>query len=171
MFYIVDELYNLYMVENKLNIGDLALDFKANFLVDGDEKELKLSSFKGKKIVLYFYPKDLTPGCTWQAENLRDNFDVLSLKSIVIIGVSKDSCDLHRKFVEKKDLPFALVSDEDLKVNELYGVWQLKKFMGKEYMGTVRTTFLIDEKFKIVDVINKVKTKEHAAQILEGFNI
>jgi peroxiredoxin Q/BCP len=159
------------MVENKLNVGDLALDFKANFLIDGDEKELNLSFSKGKKIVLYFYPKDLTPGCTWQAENLRDNFNELSSKNIVVIGVSKDSCDLHRKFVGKKDLPFALVSDEDLKVNELYGVWQLKKFMGKEYMGTVRTTFLIDENFKIVKVINKVKTKEHAAQILEGFGI
>ena len=154
-----------------LEIGNKAPDFTANFLVDGEEKELKLSSFKGKKIVLYFYPKDLTPGCTWQAENIRDNFETLSKAGICVVGVSKDPIKLHQRFVEKKELQFPLVSDEDLKVNELYGVWQLKKFMGKEYMGTVRTTFLIDENFKIVHIINKVKTKEHTNQILEGFSL
>lgn len=152
-------------------LNDNAIDFKANFLIDGEEKEMNLSFFKGKKIVLYFYPKDLTPGCTMQAENLRDNFDELTKQGIVVVGVSKDPIKLHQRFVEKKELPFALVSDEDLKVNELYGVWQLKKFMGKEYMGTVRTTFLIDENFKVVNIINKVKTKEHTSQILEGFGL
>lgn len=150
---------------------DKAVDFKASFLVGGVENELRLSSFKGKKIVLYFYPKDLTPGCTLQAENLRDNFEELSSKNIVVIGVSKDSIKLHQRFAFKKELPFALVSDEDLKINELYGVWKLKKFMGKEYMGTVRTTFLIDEEFKIISIIEKIKTKEHSNQILVAFNL
>ncbi len=154
-----------------VKINDKAPDFKGSFLIGGEEKEMKLSFFKGKKIALYFYPKDLTPGCTMQAENLRDNFKVLSDAGICVVGVSKDPIKLHQRFVEKKELPFALVSDEDLKFNELYGVWQLKKFMGKEYMGTVRTTFLIDEKFNIVDVIEKVKTKYHTTQILEGFGL
>ncbi|NQZ84770.1 MAG: thioredoxin-dependent thiol peroxidase [Nanoarchaeales archaeon] len=154
-----------------IQVNDKALDFKASFLVDGEEKVMSLSDFKGKKIALYFYPKDMTPGCTWQAENLRDNYKELTSKSIVVIGVSKDPIKLHKRFTEKKELPFTLVSDEDLKVNNLYGVWQLKKFMGKEYMGTVRTTFLIDEKFKIINIINKVKTKDHSAQILYGFGL
>jgi peroxiredoxin Q/BCP len=159
------------MTENKVSILDDALDFKASFLVNSVEKQMSLKDFKGKKIVLYFYPKDLTPGCTMQAENLRDNFSELSKNNIVVMGVSKDSIKLHERFALKKELPFALVSDEDLKINNLYGVWQLKKFMGKEYMGTVRTTFLIDENFKIVNIINKVKTKEHSTQILEGFGL
>ena len=154
-----------------IEIGQNALDFSAKFLVDREEKDMKLSDFKGKKIVLYFYPKDLTPGCTMQAENLRDNFSELSKNNIIVVGVSKDPIKLHQRFVEKKEIPFALVSDEDLKVNELYGVWQLKKFMGREFMGTVRTTFLIDENFKIADVISKVKVKEHSAQVLDGFGL
>ena len=154
-----------------VNIGDNAPNFKAIALIDNNEKKISLSDFKGKKTALYFYPKDLTPGCTIQAENLRDNYKELTKKGIVVIGVSKDPIKSHIKFSEKKELPFILISDENLEINKAYGVWQKKKFMGREYMGTARTTFLIDEKGKIVNIVDKPVVKEHSKEIIDGFNL
>ena len=135
--------------------------------VDQNKQSISLEQFKGKKVVLYFYPKDMTPGCTDQACNLRDNYKALLAKGYVILGCSVDSPAKHVKFIEKYDLPFSLISDEDKKVVGDYGVWGLKKFMGKEYMGISRTTFVIDENGIIEDIIIKVDTKEHTTQILK----
>ncbi len=154
-----------------VNIGDCPIDFEKKAVLKGKEFDFKLSDLKGNKIVLYFYPKDLTPGCSAQAENLRDNFKELENKVIKIVGISPDSIKKHINFIEKKNLPFILVSDEVKEVLTKYGVWQLKKFMGKEYMGVVRTTILIDENFKIVDIISKPKVKIHNEEILKGFNL
>jgi peroxiredoxin Q/BCP len=149
----------------ELNIGDKAPDFKAK---DQDGNEIKLGDFKGKKIVLYFYPKDNTPGCTAQACNLRDNYEELQKQGYIVIGVSQDSEKSHKKFIEKQNLPFPLIADEDHTVHNLYGTWGEKKMYGKTYMGTKRTTFVIDEDGKIEDIIEKVKTKEHTTQILNS---
>jgi len=156
----------------KLKKNDNALDFEVNAIINMvDIKKIKLSDYKGRKIVLYFYPKDLTPGCNLEAENFRDNFKIFQENNIIIIGVSIDSIKRHIQFADKKSLPFILVSDEDKKVVNDYGVWQLKKFMGREYMGIVRTTFLIDENFKIHEIITKVKVKDHSSQIFDSFGI
>ena len=149
---------------SKLKIGDTAPAINS---VDQNNESITLDQFKGKKVVLYFYPKDMTPGCTVQSCNLRDNYKVLLEKGYAVLGCSVDSPERHVKFIEKYDLPFSLISDEDKKVVEDYGVWGLKKFMGKEYMGINRTTFIIDEKGNIEDIIEKVKTKEHTKQILK----
>ncbi len=149
---------------NILTIGVLAPTFIA---VDTNNQPFDLSSYKGKKIVLYFYPKDNTTGCTAQACNLRDNYDALQKENYTIIGISPDSTKSHEKFATKYELPFLLVADTDKQICELYGVWQQKKFMGKIYMGVQRTTFLIDETGIITHIIQKVDTKEHAKQILE----
>ncbi|SMG38368.1 peroxiredoxin Q/BCP [Marivirga sericea] len=149
----------------ELNIGDKAPDFKAK---DQDGNEIKLSDFKGKKVILYFYPKDNTPGCTAQACNLRDNYEELQKQGYVVLGVSQDSEKSHKKFIEKQSLPFQLIADEDHTVHNLYGTWGEKKMYGKTYMGTIRTTFVIDEKGAIADIVQKVKTKEHTAQILNS---
>ncbi|NVK02187.1 MAG: thioredoxin-dependent thiol peroxidase [Oceanospirillaceae bacterium] len=146
-----------------LEVGQQAPDFTAR---DQNGESISLSQFKGKKVVLYFYPRDNTPGCTAQACDLRDNIDRLSTAGYQIIGVSTDDEKSHQKFINKYELPFPLIADTDNKVHELFGTWQLKKMYGKEYMGTVRTTFVIDEDGRIEDVISKVKTKEHTAQIL-----
>ena len=146
-----------------LKIGDKAPVINS---IDQNGDEITLEQFKGKKVVLYFYPKDMTPGCTVQSCNLRDNYKDLLDKGYVVLGCSVDSPERHVKFIEKYDLPFSLISDEDKKVVEDYGVWGLKKFMGKEYMGISRTTFVIDEKGIIEDIIEKVNTKEHTTQIL-----
>lgn len=146
-----------------LSIGQTAPDFISK---DQDGNPVKLSNYRGKKVVLYFYPKDSTPGCTAQACNLRDNYQALTDAGYVVLGISPDSEKRHQNFISKNELPFSLISDEDKSVHELYGTWQLKKFMGREYMGTVRTTFIIDEKGVIENIIEKVKTKEHTAQIL-----
>ncbi len=148
---------------SNLKIGDRAPEINA---IDQNEKSINLESYKGKKVVLYFYPKDMTPGCTAQSCNLSDNYQLLQQKGYEVIGVSCDSVKRHQKFIEKHNLPFNLISDEDKKVVSDYGVWQLKKFMGREYMGIVRTTFIIDEKGLISDIISKVNTKEHTAQII-----
>ena len=148
---------------SKLQIGDKAPAINA---VDQNGNNITLEQYQGKKVVLYFYPKDMTSGCTAQSCNLSDNYNVLQKNGYDVIGVSCDSVKRHQKFIEKYDLPFNLISDEDQKVVNDYGVWQLKKFMGREYMGIVRTTFLIDENGKIVDIITKVNTKEHIKQIL-----
>lgn len=148
----------------ELKVGDKAPDFKA---VDQNGNPVSLKNYKGKKIVLYFYPKDDTPGCTAQACNLRDNFDELTEKGIVVLGVSVDEVKKHKKFEDKYKLPFTLVADEEKTIVADYGLWGEKKFMGKTYMGTSRVTFLIDEKGKIVHIIEKVDTKNHTAQILD----
>ena len=147
----------------KLQIGDKAPEINA---VDQNGNNITLEQYQGKKVVLYFYPKDMTPGCTAQSCNLSDNYTALQKNGYDVIGVSCDSAKRHQKFIEKHNLPFHLISDEDQKVVNDYGVWQLKKFMGREYMGIVRTTFLIDENGVIENIINKVNTKEHITQIL-----
>ncbi len=145
-----------------LKIGDKAPDFEGKNQ-NGDT--VKLADFQGKKVVLYFYPKDMTSGCTEQACNLRDNYEALQNKGFEILGISADDEKSHRKFIEKNQLPFALIADTDKKIHALYGTWQEKKMYGRAYMGTVRTTFIIDEHGNIADVIEKIKTKEHSLQI------
>ena len=148
---------------SKIKIGDIAPVINS---VDQNNEPITLEQFNGKKVVLYFYPKDMTPGCTIQSCNLRDNYQTLLDKGYVVLGCSVDGPARHVKFIKKYDLPFSLISDEDKKVVEDYGVWGLKKFMGKEYMGINRTTFVIDEKGIIEDIIEKVNTKDHTLQIL-----
>ena len=142
---------------SKLQIGDKAPAINA---IDQNTNSINLESLSGKKVVLYFYPKDMTPGCTAQSCNLSDNYQLLQERGYEVIGVSCDSVKRHQKFIEKHNLPFNLISDEDQKVVNDYGVWQLKKFMGREYMGIVRTTFIIDEKGLISDIISKVNRKQ-----------
>ena len=146
-----------------LKVGDKAPDFTAK---DQDGKDISLSSFKGKKVILYFYPKDDTPGCTAEACNLRDNKETLSTEGYEIIGVSSDDVTSHKSFQQKYSLPFPLVADVDKSINQRYGVWVEKERDGKKFFGTARTTFIIDEKGVITRVIDKVDTKGHAAQIL-----
>ena len=148
---------------SKLQIGDKAPSINA---IDQNGNNITLEQYQGKKVVLYFYPKDMTPGCTAQSCNLSDNYQLLLEKGYDVLGVSCDSVKRHQKFIAKHDLPFNLISDEDHKVVNDYGVWQLKKFMGREYMGIVRTTFIIDENGLISDIISKVNTKEHTSQII-----
>ncbi len=136
--------------------------------VDQWGKELKLSDFSGRKLVLYFYPKDNTPGCTAEACSLRDHYAELQSAGYAVVGVSKDSEVSHRKFIEKQELPFPLIADTNITLNEAFGVWREKKMAGHAYMGTVRTTFIIDENGVIADVIEKVDTKNHANQILKN---
>ncbi len=147
-----------------LEKGTKAPAFKAKNQ-NGEIVELK--QFKGQKLALYFYPKDLTSTCTVEACNLRDNFDVLKEKGITIIGVSPDDEKSHKKFEEKNELPFQLLADVDKKIVEAYGVWAEKSMYGNKYMGVLRTTYLINEKGVIEHVIDKVKSKEHAKQILK----
>jgi len=139
-----------------------------NLGFDQDGKEIKLSDYKGKKIALYFYPKDLTSGCTAQACNLRDNYTELKKKGYVIIGVSIQDEKSHKKFIEKNELPFPLIADTDLKLVKTFGVYGEKKMYGRTYMGTFRTTFIINEDGVIERIIGpkQIKTKDHAAQIL-----
>ncbi len=137
--------------------------------VDQNGNTIALKDFKGKKVVLYFYPKDDTPGCTAQACNLRDNHSELLKNGFAVIGVSVDSVKKHKKFEEKYELPFSLIADEDHKIVEAYGVWGEKKFMGRTYLGITRTTFLIDEDGKLKAIIEKPDTKNHAAEVLEAW--
>ena len=136
--------------------------------IDENGDAITLEQFKGKKVVLYFYPKDMTPGCTMQSCNLRDNYQTLLDNGYVVLGCSADSPVRHQKFIAKHDLPFSLISDESKEVLNAYGVWGPKKFMGKEYDGINRTTFVIDKDGIIKDIITKVKTKAHTSQILES---
>lgn len=147
-----------------LSIGDKAPDFSG---VDQDGQPVSLNDFAGRKLVLYFYPKDDTPGCTAQACSLRDDHAALRNAGYEVLGVSPDKATKHRKFVDKYELPFRLLADIDKEAANAYGVWGRKKFMGREYDGINRTTFLIDEKGVIEDIITKVRTKDHGAQILE----
>lgn len=146
-----------------LKIGNKAPDFES---INQNGDKVKLSDFIGKKVVLYFYPRDNTPGCTAQACNLKDNYNTLQKNGYTILGISKDSPKSHQKFINKFDLPFDLIADEDQSVHMKYGTWIEKSMYGKNYMGTARWTFLIDEKGNIENIIQKVKTKEHTSQIL-----
>ena len=146
-----------------LQIGDKAPEYLGK---DQDGKDVYLSEYAGKKLALYFYPKDNTPGCTAQACSLRDGYSDLQKAGYEILGVSKDSEKSHTNFIQKKELPFRLISDADLVLQEAFGVWKEKKMAGRTYMGTVRTTFIIDEKGVIEKVIEKIKTKDAANQIL-----
>lgn len=150
----------------QLTIGKKAPALKG---VDQNGNPISLNDFKGKKVVLYFYPKDNTPGCTAQACNLRDHYTELLQKGYAVIGISPDDVKSHKKFEEKFDLPFPLIADTDHSIAEKYGVWGLKKFMGREYMGIQRTTFLINESGNIAGIIDKPDTKNHTAQILEAW--
>lgn len=148
----------------KLKIGDIAPGFS---FTDHDGATRNLSDYQGKKVILYFYPKDNTPGCTLEACSLRDGYDDLRSKGFEIIGVSADSASSHEGFKTRFKLPFTLVSDTDKSVINAYGVWGEKKFLGKKFMGISRTTFVIDEKGHIANIIEKVNTKDHAKQVLE----
>lgn len=130
-------------------------------------KAVEASAFEGQALIIYFYPKDNTPGCTAEACSLRDGWQELKNRGYTVIGISKDSTASHEKFAAKHSLPFLLLSDPEGKVNESFGVWQLKKMAGREYMGTVRTTFITDAAHVITHVISKVNTKDAAGQILE----
>ena len=138
--------------------------------VDQNGNTVSLNDFKGKKVILYFYPKDDTPGCTAQACNLRDNYNVLAQKGFQVVGISTDSVKSHKKFEDKYSLPFPLIADEEKKIVEQYGVWGEKKFLGKAYMGTNRTTFLIDENGTIKKIITKPDTKNQTRQVLDAWN-
>jgi peroxiredoxin Q/BCP len=148
-----------------LDVGDKAPDF--SLPTDGGGT-LSLKDLKGKTVVLYFYPKDMTPGCTTEAQDFRDLAKQFEKAGAVVVGASKDSVKRHDNFKAKHDLNFQLVSDEEGTLCEAYGVWQLKKFMGREFMGIVRATFVIDGKGKIAKVWPKVKVKGHAQEVLEA---
>lgn len=150
-------------IKTMIKIGDKAPDFKG---ADQDGKEIKLSDFKGKKLVLYFYPKDNTPGCTAEACDLRDNYQRFEAMGYKIVGVSKDNEKSHKSFIEKFNLPFPLISDKEAEILKAYEAWGRKKFMGKEYDGIIRKTFVIDENGVILDIIEKVDTKAHSKQII-----
>ncbi len=149
-----------------LKIGDPAPEFSAK---DQHGATISLKDFGGKRVVIYFYPKDDTPGCTAQACNIRDNYAALQNEGIVILGVSADSETKHQKFIKKYSLPFSLLADVDHTMLNLYGVWGEKKFMGRVYDGIHRTTFLLDESHTIVEIIEKPKTKDHTAEILSTY--
>lgn len=149
-----------------LNEGDKAPNFKGK---DQNGNDVKLGDFKGKRLVLYFYPKDDTPGCTKQACSFRDADDLFTEKGIKVLGVSIDDEKSHQKFISKFQLPFDLIADTDKKIIEDYGVWGEKSMYGRKYMGTLRKTFLIDEKGKIVKIFEKVKVAEHADEVLAAF--
>lgn len=147
-----------------LKVGDKAPLFEAKIQ---DGSTIKLSDYKGKKVVLYFYPKDNTPGCTTQSCNLRDNYKQLQKEGYVVLGISSDTEKSHVKFIDKFDLPFDLISDPEKIVHDLYGTWAEKQMYGRKFMGTVRTTFVIDEKGIVSEIIGRVITKDHTAQILK----
>lgn len=149
-----------------MNIGDKAPELLGR---DQDGNELKMSDFKGKKLVLYFYPKDDTPGCTSEACNLRDNYHQFLAQGYAVVGVSVQDEASHKKFIEKYQLPFPLIADTDMTLNNAFGVWGEKNMYGRKYMGTFRTTFIIDEEGNIERIISpkEINVKEHAEQILQ----
>ena len=149
-----------------LKEGSTAPPFKTT---DQSGNSVNLKDLRGQKVVLYFYPKDDTPGCTKEACSFRDEFATFRKRGITVLGVSPDSEASHQKFAAKYKLPFTLLADSDRKIAEAYGVWGKKKFMGRTYMGVHRTTFLIDEKGKIKRVFEKVKPEDHASEVLNAF--
>ena len=149
---------------NTLEIGDTVPNFSS---IDDQGQSVSLADYKGKKLIVFFYPKASTPGCTAEACNLRDNYKVLKEKGYALLGVSADSVKRQQSFKNKYEFPYPLLADEDKRVINAFGVWGPKKFMGKEYDGIHRMTFILDENGVVVHVISKVKTKDHAAQILE----
>lgn len=146
-----------------LNPGDPAPAFIGK---DQNGETIQLADFTGKKLALYFYPKDNTPGCTAQACNLRDNYHALQTAGYEVIGISSDNEASHQKFINQYNLPFRLIADTDRKIHEQYGTWVQKSFLGKKYWGTARMTFVINEEGKIQHIVDQVKTGSHAAQIL-----
>jgi peroxiredoxin Q/BCP len=149
----------------ELKEGMKAPDFKGT---DQQGNAVSLEELRGKKLILYFYPRDNTPGCTAEACNLKDNYNELTNNGFEVIGVSADSEKSHQNFISKYDLPFNLISDKEKTVLQAYGAWGLKKNYGKEYMGIIRKTFIIDEKGMILKIFNKVDTKNHTEQIMEA---
>ena len=149
-----------------LNEGDNVPKFTIN---DANGNKVKSTDFKGKKHVIYFYPKDFTPGCTTQADEFSTDYKKFQDKDIEIIGISPDDVDSHKKFCEKMGIKYVLLADTEKEVSKAFDVWSMKKFMGREYMGVVRSTFLVNEKGKIVKIYSKVKPKGHAKQVLEDF--
>lgn len=148
-----------------LTVGTKAPDFKT---LDQDGNSVSLSDFKGHKVVLYFYPKDMTPGCTAEACNLRDNYKALQKAGYEVLGISSDDEKMHKKFIAKEKLPFRLLADVDKSVHNQFGTWIEKSMYGRKYMGTARVTYIIDESGVITEAIEKVDTKNHAQQILGG---
>ncbi len=147
-----------------LKPGDKAPDFQ----VENESGEtIKLSDFRGKKVVLFFYPRDNTPTCTTEACNLRDNYQSLKTQGYEVLGISSDNAKSHQKFIDKFELPYSLLADTEKTVHEAYGTWVEKSMYGRKYMGTARTTFVIDENGVIEKVISKVKAKEHTTQVLD----
>ncbi len=147
-----------------MKIGDKIPEFLG---LDQNGNEVKASDFAGKKLIIYFYPKDNTPGCTAEACSLADGYGKLKRAGFALLGVSKDSAASHQKFADKYSLPFPLIADVDTSLNQAFGVWREKKMAGRTYMGTVRTTFIIDEQGVLKHIIDKVNTKDSANQILE----
>ena len=147
-----------------MNVGDLIPEVLGT---DEQGRVVKSTDFPGQPLVIYFYPKDNTSGCTAEACSIRDNIAALTAKGYKVIGISKDSTASHVKFAEKYSLPFLLLSDVDTTVNQAFGVWKLKKMAGREYMGTVRTTFITDASHHVTDIITKVRTKDAGEQLLE----
>ncbi len=148
-----------------LEVGDKAPDFSG---VDEKGNNISLKDFKGKKVVLYFYPKDNTTGCTTEACDFRDSYPRIKRKGVVLLGVSPDSERSHQKFIDKYDLPFPLIADTEKTIANAYGVWQEKSMYGRKYMGIIRSTFIIDEKGKLIAVFPKVKVAGHVDEVLEA---
>ncbi len=151
-----------------IKVGDFAPLFRG---LNQNEKEISLESFRGKKVILYFYPKDNTPGCTAETCNLNDNYQMWIRKGYEVIGVSPDNVASHKKFAEKYSLGFNLIADTETSILQAYGVWGEKKMYGKSYMGVLRTTFVIDENGKIEAIFDKVDTKEHTKQIIDTLKL
>jgi len=150
-----------------LKIGDKAPEFTT---LNENDQEIKLSDYRGKKLILFFYPKDDSPGCTKEACNLRDNYRKLSKMGFEILGVSPDKVTKHKKFIDKYEFQYSLAADTEKEIINSYGLWGPKKFMGREVVGVHRTTFIIDEQGTIIGIIEKVKTKEHADQIIAALS-
>nr|WP_320021417.1 thioredoxin-dependent thiol peroxidase [uncultured Draconibacterium sp.] len=151
-----------------LKVGNKAPDFEG---INQNGEKIALKDFAGKKLILYFYPKDNTPGCTAESCNLNDNYDAWLEKGFDVVGVSPDSEKSHQKFIDKFGFKFNLIADTEKEILETYGAWGLKKNYGREYMGVLRKTFVIDEEGVIVDIFEKVKTKDHTNQIIESLNL